>query len=109
MFKIIRCGIGFELVILISPPGAGPDTPDAKYYRYASWQIGDHRPGVFNEIIPKMAMTYFSGIADGLGFETPPANVFPTLDDALLYVEEKNKEWCLEKLKTIGIKPDWDK
>lgn len=30
MYKIIRCGNGFDPVIVVSPPDAGPDTPNAK-------------------------------------------------------------------------------
>lgn len=69
MFKTIRCGKGFGLVILVSPPDAKPDTPGARFWRYADWQIGDHEPDRFNEIDSAIAESYFSGHADGLGWE----------------------------------------
>ncbi len=100
MFKMIRCGSGFDPVIMVSPPEANPDTPDAKYYRCASWQIGNHQPGVFNEISRGTAISYFSGIADGIGFEKPPADTFPTLDAALQYITKKLEE--------LGIDPNKD-
>jgi len=89
MFRMIRCGYTFNTVIMVSPPEAGPDTPDAKFYRYAAWQIGDHKPGVFNEINYNTAITYFSGIADGIGFEPLPEDTFPSLEAALQYVNER--------------------
>lgn len=111
MYKIIRCGIGFNPVIVVSPPDANPDTPNAKYYRYASWQIGNHQPEVFNEIDKKIAMGYFSGQADGIGFEKPPADIFPSLEIALQYVLEKRNEWGRKRLQEMGIhsEEDWEK
>src|SRR3989344_8446671 len=108
MFKIIRCGTGFDPVIMVSPPDAGHDTPDAEYYRCASWQIDDHKPGVFNEISRDMAISYFSGIADGIGFEVPSAETFPTLETALSFVTEKGNEWARKRLQELGIDPDKD-
>lgn len=108
MFRIIRCGTGFDPVIIVSPPDAGPNTPDAKYYRCASWQIGDHQPGMFNEISRNMAISYFSGIADGIGFEVPPTDIFPTLEATLSFVTEKNNEWGRKRLRELGINPDKD-
>ena len=93
MYKIIRSGTGFALVILVSPPDATPEMPDAKYYRYASWQIGGDKPFVFNEIHQDCALGYFGGIADGIGFESPPEEIFPSLDSALDFVKEKNLAW----------------
>lgn len=106
MYKIIRCGSGFDPVIVVSPPDAGPDTPNAKYYRCASWQIGNHQPEIFNEISKDEAVGYFSGQADGMGFEVPPAENFPSLKSAQHYIREKRNEWSrnqLEQLKDLGI------
>ncbi len=108
MFKMIRCGDGFDLVIMVSPPEAGFDTPGAKYYRCASWQILDHQPDVFNEIDRDLASSYFSGIADGLGFEEPPADIFPSLEAALRYITEKRNELGRKRLEELGINPDED-
>ena len=92
MFKMIRCGTGFDPVIMVSPADAKPDTPEAKFYRCASWQIHDHQPDVLNEISRNIALSYFSGIADGIGFEIPPSDIFPTLEEALLFVIAKRNE-----------------
>lgn len=89
MFRMIRCGRGFDPVIVVSPADAGPNTLGAKYYRWASWKIGGHQPGMFNEISRDEAMDYFSGMADGLGFEALPEALFPTLDDTLRYITKK--------------------
>ena len=105
---MVRCGRGFDPVIIVSPPDAGPDTPNPKFYRYASWQIGNHQPGMFNEIDLDMAMRYFSEQADGMGFENLPADPFPTLDAALTYVTEKRDEWGKKRLEEHGIFSDKD-
>jgi hypothetical protein len=86
MFRIIRAGIGFSLVILVSPEDAGPDNPDAKLYRYATWEIEGNAAGAFHEISIPNALGYFSGIADGLGFEKLPKEPFISIEEALSYV-----------------------
>ena len=92
MFRMIRCGSGFDPVIMVSSPDAGSYTPGAKYYRRASWQIDGQQRGVFNEISRDEAIGYFSGIADGIGFETLPKDIFETLEAALQYIEKKQNE-----------------
>ena len=97
-YRIIRCGSGFGLVVVISPPDADIGAPDARYYRCASWKA----PGIqqlwqFDEISDLEALLYFSGQADGLGYETPPEEIFPTLELALSYAREKCSS-ALEKL-----------
>ncbi len=106
VYQMIRCGEGFELVIVVSPPDAGPDTPDAKYYCWASWQIGDHQPRMFNEISEDKASSYFSHLADSLGFEDLPPGIFPTLDIAAQYVEGKRYEWAKKWLMGHPIDPE---
>ncbi|MBI3631868.1 MAG: hypothetical protein HY225_00250 [Candidatus Vogelbacteria bacterium] len=106
MYTIIRCGARYCCVILVTPANAGPDTQDAKYYRFADWEIGDHKSGVFNEITRNTALGYFSGMADGLGFEDCPRDPFPTLDVALKFVTEKRDELMRKLFLEIGIDPD---
>lgn len=104
MYRIIRCGTSFELVIVVSPHDATPKTKDAKFYRYATWQIGDHQPEKLNEINKDTAISYFSGIADGIGFAPPPDAVFPTLDDTLQYIKKekmKTRRKCLRRLRQL--------
>lgn len=92
-FKVIRCGTGFGLVIAVTPADATPDTEGAKFYRYASWDIGKHKAKVFNEISKLGAMGYFGGIADGIGFEKEhPAQVFTSLESLHRFVRSKHEE-----------------
>lgn len=105
MFKIIRLGGGYDPVIVVSPPDAGPDTPDAKFYRLASWQIGNHKPGVFNEIDGGVALSYFSGQADGMGLEVVPEEIFPSLEAIVDHVRPKREEWAKEFQKEHGVDP----
>lgn len=97
MFKMIRCGANFCLVIMVSPAEAEPEDLDAKFYRYATWQIDDHQPGIFNEISRSLALSYFSGNADGLGFEPRPAENFPTLEAAVEYINTHQKPTAGDK------------
>ena len=92
MYKIIRCGLGFDPVIVVTPAEAGPDPPGAKFHRLASWPIGDHKPNVFNEISRETALGYFSGHADGMGFEEFPREPFSTLDELLAFALDKHRE-----------------
>lgn len=110
MFKIIRCGEGYDPVIVVSPPEAGvtPNMPGVKYYRYASWGIGGRQSGVFSEIGCNEALGYFSGMADGIGFEAVPSDVFPSLEATFQYVMKKRNEWGRKRLKEMGINPDQD-
>lgn len=106
MFKMIRVGTGFEIVIMVSPPeAAAKRTPDAKYYRYASWQIYDDEPDVFNEIHPDRATSYFMGIADGIGYEPPPEDIFPSIEAATEFVDKKRSEYARKRLEEMGITP----
>ena len=104
MYKIIRCGTYYELVIVVSPHDATSKTENVKFYRYATWQIGDHQPEQLNEINKDTAFSYFSGIADGSGYASPPDTVFPTLDDILQYIKKEKKKArrkCLRHLKQL--------
>lgn len=88
-FKIIRCGSFCDLVIAVTPANAGPDSKNARYYRFASWQIYDNQPETLNEIDRDLAITYFSGIADGIGFEFPPKRTFPSLEAVLKHIRKR--------------------
>ena len=91
MYKIIRCGSNYELVIVVTPADAKPDTEGAKFYRLASWQIGKDQPRVFNEISHDCAMGYFSGQADGLGWQDYPNEPFESLEAILEYINRYPK------------------
>ena len=88
--------MGYDLVIAISPHDAGPDTTDATFYRLAAWQIGNNKAGIFHEIERDNALTYFSGIADGMGWSDIPEQIFNSLKDAQTYTQQAHKEF-LEK------------
>jgi hypothetical protein len=86
MHQIIRCGDRFGLVIAVTPPDADPQTPDATFYRFADWEINGKLPQVFHEISKEEAMGYFSGHADGLGWEDFSEEPFETLEKLQEYV-----------------------
>lgn len=88
-FQVIRCGNNCCLVIAVSPADATSETMDAKFYRYANWQINDHEPNVFNEISRADALNYFSGQTDGLGWYERPGYEFESLDTIVDWINEE--------------------
>lgn len=87
MFKIIRCGDSYDLVIAVTPHTTTPKTAEAdgaKFYRY----LNDARGKTirFTEITYDAAMRYFSGQADGLGIVPPPAQTFDSLEAVVDWV-----------------------
>jgi hypothetical protein len=87
-FKVIRCGINYDLVVAVSPHTASPQSAEidgAKFYRYLNDSRG--RAIQFQEITYEAAMRYFSGHADGLGFEPLPTQSFASLDVMIDWVK----------------------
>lgn len=110
MYRIIRFGHGFDPAIIVSPHNASPNTPDVKYYRckyWEYWQNHNFAPGI-EEISKEVAMRYFSGQADGMGFEMPPEEIFPSLEAVIQYITKKIDEWGKKELEKRGIHSDED-
>lgn len=80
MYKIVRIAQHYELAIV-----SVVDNPDA-FLRYATWEINGQQPFIFHQIYPEEAQDYFSPQADGLGWETPPNQLFDTLDQVSRYI-----------------------
>jgi len=89
VYKIIRCGARYDLVIVVTPADANPETQDAKYYRAATWDVGGPDSEKLHEIDAAFAMTYFSGQADGLGFECAPPFTFGSLAEVQQFISER--------------------
>lgn len=92
MFRIIRCGAYYELVIVVTPEYASLQTRDAKFYRYADWSIGDHQPEVFNEVSAEGAEGYFNGHADGMGWGEIPDYDFESFEAIMEWIEISQKK-----------------
>lgn len=96
-FQVIRLAGHYELAIAISPPLlAAPTLADdtnipegAKFYRWATWTIGDHDAYAWNEVLKDTAMGYFSGQGMGLGGETVPDTTFASLDDVTAFLDAR--------------------
>ncbi|MEK7066121.1 MAG: hypothetical protein AAB965_00945 [Patescibacteria group bacterium] len=93
-------------MIVATPANAGPKTPDAKFYRFATWDIYEHKAGVFNEVTRDTAISYFSGMGDGCGFEEFPKEPFASLENALQFVKAKHTELVRKQLVDLGINLD---
>jgi hypothetical protein len=109
---MIRCGKNFDPVIMVTPSDAQPDTPEGKYFRYepTRW-VGGKPPNVFCEIDADTAMSYFSGHADGMGFEIPPERTFETLEEAVKFIQgqgEENASVGEQLLALLGAVPEGD-
>jgi len=88
LYKIIRCGSGYDLVIVVSPSDASPESEEAKYFRFATWKVDGYKPHQFHMIEKDAALGYFSGHADGLGYENVPSITFTSLDEILKFIME---------------------
>ena len=107
-FRMIRCGHGYGLVIMISPADATPETKDVTFYRYAHWiePNGFRKPRVFVEIAQDLAISYFSGQADACGSAPVPKNVFPSLKAAIRFLKSKWMEAAVEMLQMVRLCKD---
>jgi hypothetical protein len=103
MYQIIRAASDYCLVIIATPPGSAASTPgpDSKFFRFASWQIHDHAPCVWNEISADTALGYFSGHADHFGGGEIPDQPFTSLDEALNFVTERYEKAAKALLKKM--------
>lgn len=84
--KIIRAGSSYGLVIAVSPENATLDFPNAKYFIFADWEIRKREPLKFHEINQEETLSYFSGQADGCGFEEIPNRIFQTIEELTQFV-----------------------
>jgi len=84
---------------MVTPPSAvQKETPGAKYYRYATWRCDEESPpDVFNEVTRETAHGYFSGPGENFGFEPIPPKIFPSLEAATQFVEEKRAVWAKKR------------
>ena len=86
MFKIIRIGTAYQLVLVVfERPGF-----DNEYYRLSTWFIGNQEPYQFHQIDENEAQGYSGGHGDGLGYEKCPKRKFRTLEEVAVYIR-KNK------------------
>lgn len=89
MYRIIRVGYEYSLVIVTDQPEDSEHSKSDRYWRYATWRIHGHRPHIIHEITRKTALSYFSGMADGVGFESIPKQSFNDLGEVLAFINDK--------------------
>ena len=90
MFSIIRATQGFNQVVVVTPEDAEEGDEGAQYYRYSTLVIlAGQAAGQFHAIGEDVAMDYFSGHADGLGWADHTDKPFESLEDILAYIAEK--------------------
>jgi len=100
-FQIIRLSEGFALAIAVSPYGADFKTLGRRYFFYDAEGRG---PKEFVEVSEDRVTGYFSGHADGMGYEIPPDDVFAGLEAVFQWVAEKRGEWAKAEL---AKHPEW--
>ncbi|MFH1089666.1 MAG: hypothetical protein V1716_04560 [Candidatus Uhrbacteria bacterium] len=88
-FQIIRLSEGFFLVIAVSPHGADFKTPGRQYFFY---DAEDSKSTGLVEVDEDRVTGYFSGQADGMGYEIAPDDVFPSLEAVFEWVAKKRVE-----------------
>lgn len=92
-FRVIRAGLGYSMVLVMSPPDAMIGDAYAAYYEY---NPGRSTPGWNHEGFNKIswaddARYLFSGQADWLGFAELPTEPFPSLDAVLAYIRKERE------------------
>ena len=107
MYRIIRVGKGFDPVLAVTPVDADYSTPNAHFY-LLDWLHAtlDKKPLEFEEIDRSKVLSYFSGHADGLGFEFPPDQDFSSLEDLKTFIEEKWNESARNRLAKLENKEE---
>ncbi len=92
MFKIIRAGTEYRVVVVVTPADAGPETQDAKYFQRQDWAT-DHNPAnQFYEIKLEDVLCAFSGHADGWGFAERPKTNFASLVEIETWISTQQKK-----------------
>lgn len=98
-FQVIRASKDYEVIvvdeIIIQKDEAGSVRIDTtgKYYVY-NRNIGQN----FVCVPKKEALSYFSGIADGIGFSDVPLKAFETLAEVELWRRQSQEAWAREQL-----------
>ena len=89
MYKMIRAGTGYGVVIIVTPADATPNTPGVQCFERKNWKVGDNPVDTFYEISTLSAQLGFSGHADAWGYAELPKESFESI--------EKVDEWIKEQ------------
>ena len=91
-FEIIRAGISYCVVLVVTP--ANSKEGEGTYYEYnPGRRVPGWKSDQFNEVSWERDAKYlFSGHADGMGFAEIPDKPFPTLDSVLEFIKSSKKK-----------------
>lgn len=92
MFRIIRAGSGYGVVVVVTPADATPDSKDAKFFQRQSWSTDHQLADEFFEISRLDVLCAFSGHADGWGFAKRPNTDFATLEEVEAWILEEQEK-----------------
>ena len=95
MYQIVRIGSGYDPIIVVSPYGTGPFSTEG------AGHLLDSRNEGWQEISLDAVACYFSGIADGMGFEVPPKDDFESLAAVEAWVASNRPHFTDEERASI--------
>jgi hypothetical protein len=89
MFRIIRAGRDYGVVVVVTPEDATPESTDARFFERKDWKAGDNPVDTFYEISWKSMLCAFSGHADHWGFAEIPKEAFASLEEVNAWIEKQ--------------------
>ena len=95
-FRVIRVSSNYRLVVLVSPEDAGPED-ECEIFVHNNVACKQKKV-VFKKSTRRIAICYFSGQADGLGFGEMPNAPFGSLREAADWTKERQEQCDKEAL-----------
>ena len=86
MFKVIRAGSEYNVVVVVTPADATPESTDAKFFQRQDWPTSHRQAHTFFEISRRDVVCAFSGQADGWGFAKIPDTDFASLEEVNAWI-----------------------
>ena len=104
-FRIIRLAEDYGVAVVVTPAETDPknqaDLASAKFYLHNDCI---EQKEFFEEISCSGAISYFGGIADGLGFGEKPDRDFSSLAEAQAWLEQSNEACNRQRLEEFELK-----
>jgi hypothetical protein len=89
-YQMIRAALGYRAMVIITPSGAHPETPEAHCFMWSEWAIGDRVPHMWHAISALEATLLYSGDSSkGWGFADVPTQAFDSLEHVTAWVSER--------------------
>ncbi len=99
MYRLIRIADNYAMVIAVTPEDAKPEDQGSRFFLYNEYIAQQKKVDPdFVEVTKSVAIQYFGGIADGLGWGNLPSKAFKTLDEIKVWRQKSVKAWTEKRL-----------